>query len=178
MVALNPIENFEGFYYSSNRISIHAPLAGSDISPTARDAPSRNFNPRSPCGERPCRTRYYSEIPVHFNPRSPCGERPGIIHPIEKGHIIFQSTLPLRGATAQYRSRRASTLDFNPRSPCGERPLHIALLRCLMSRYAELHPVLGVYQPLENVYHASKRCEPHAVILNAPCSHRPPDLVR
>ena len=56
-----------------------------------------NFNPRSPCGERP--------LPVlpwawssNFNPRSPCGERLG------------------------RRTGPVLVYHFNPRSPCGERP--------------------------------------------------------
>ena len=35
----------------------------------------------------------------------------------------FQSTLPMRGATASFPSCRRCTADFNPRSPCGERRL-------------------------------------------------------
>ena len=55
-----------------------------------------------------------------FNPHSPCGERPHNcrIHPIESA---FQSTLPMRGATLSVDSRRPDTGDFNPHSPCGER---------------------------------------------------------
>ena len=34
-------------------ISIHAPLAGSDRPKSAETPPRSNFNPRSPCGERP-----------------------------------------------------------------------------------------------------------------------------
>ena len=81
----------------------------------------RDFNPRSPCGERPVAgkaphlrrsisihaPRVGSDGSVfppsgakrHFNPRSPCGERPG-------------SVFPPSGAKRH----------FNPRSPCGERP--------------------------------------------------------
>ena len=55
------------------------------------------FNPRSPCGER----RYNPQImPAsrNFNPRSPCGERHmALIH--QTRQCIFQSTLPMRGAT-------------------------------------------------------------------------------
>ena len=57
-------------------ISIHAPRAGSDSANPGLSAISRNFNPRSPCGER------------RENGRE-CG----------KGGKIFQSTLPVRGAT-------------------------------------------------------------------------------
>ena len=56
------------------------------------------FNPRSPCGER--LGTFISSIAANmdFNPRSPCGER----HHPHYLHIfihIFQSTLPMRGAT-------------------------------------------------------------------------------
>ena len=105
----------------AQKISIHAPRAGSDITrPQTIDA-TGNFNPRSPCGER--LTKYFdwfivTLISIHapragsddirhirapkkhnFNPRSPCGERrsTGLINRLSK---IFQSTLPVRGATA------------------------------------------------------------------------------
>ena len=79
------------------QISIHAPRAGSDRAErNAVDALS-NFNPRSPCGERQgcVRIRIWSQR--------------------------FQSTLPVRGATAFIRSIHTRLNDFNPRSPCGER---------------------------------------------------------
>ena len=78
-------------------ISIHAPLTGSDNSYRTSFFWTAYFNPRSPYGERlpVCRDgRDFQD----FNPRSPYGERQvpqdaGIIH------HVFQSTLPLRGAT-------------------------------------------------------------------------------
>ena len=59
-----------------------------------------NFNPRSPCGER------HSNSPLkifsfNFNPRSPCGERLGL-NVMQSRRILFQSALPLRGATATF----------------------------------------------------------------------------
>ena len=56
-------------------ISIHAPLAGSDVPVTRLDWRQTYFNPRSPCGER---------------------QESGSLPPDVS---IFQSTLPLRGAT-------------------------------------------------------------------------------
>ena len=58
-----------------NHISIHAPLAGCDRC-TVRGARVRcDFNPRTPCGVRPCKTA--KKIPLRdFNPRTPCGVRP------------------------------------------------------------------------------------------------------
>ena len=101
-------------------ISIHAPLTGSD---------NRNF-----------------DLVAHgkyFNPRSPYGERLPPYSYITYG-LLFQSTLPLRGATHLGREllcsdaisihapltgsdillpyRHSVDHDFNPRSPYGERP--------------------------------------------------------
>ena len=56
-------------------ISIHAPLTGSDSGPQWRSEQLKDFNPRSPYGERP-----------------KAGD-------MDKDAAVFQSTLPLRGAT-------------------------------------------------------------------------------
>ncbi len=104
-------------------ISIHTPLAGSDVFRLDACRCTTYFNPHSPCGERlaePSETADMLIISIHtplagsdlaicgfskvcsdFNPHSPCGERP----------------LPRRNL------RCASY--FNPHSPCGERPLRI-----------------------------------------------------
>ena len=63
-------------------ISIHTPLAGSDRKTLKTSANSWNFNPHSPCGERP------ATVTLFFP------------------DTLFQSTLPLRGAT------RASHIRF------------------------------------------------------------------
>ena len=100
-------------------ISIHAPLAGSDLCTTQMMMRCLDFNPRSPCGERQNALEWR-------------GER-----------CLFQSTLPLRGATSRKNesagrhhisihaplagsdvspfSSVTGCLYFNPRSPCGER---------------------------------------------------------
>ncbi len=56
-----------------------------------------DFNPRSPCGERPID---YDDLQTlrNFNPRSPCGERRERPR-MEGREMAFQSTLPMRGAT-------------------------------------------------------------------------------
>ena len=78
-------------------ISIHAPRVGSDFSIFGDCDCLPNFNPRSPCGERP-----RGPVPTHkrldFNPRSPCGERPNSAK-FNARHCRFQSTLPVWGAT-------------------------------------------------------------------------------
>ena len=122
-------------------ISIHAPREGSDLLREGRTNKERNFNPRSPRGERPRWSRktagsshFNPRSPrgerqfsaklvinsVDFNPRSPRGERPThitLIHP----RCLFQSTLPARGATSSTAHRSTRPGDFNPRSPRGER---------------------------------------------------------
>ena len=85
--------------YQLKFISIHAPRAGSDAADGLRFCKNSDFNPRSPCGERPyhcCRTA----LPLYFNPRSPCGERHGG-EPDQGDCLEFQSTLPVRGATGR-----------------------------------------------------------------------------
>ena len=89
-------------------ISIHAPHAGSDFFFLSRILYWLYFNPRSPCGERPC-------IPActlcvgDFNPRSPCGERPGVSLK-RRWFSRFQSTLPMRGATGQWNNHLTSLI--------------------------------------------------------------------
>ena len=101
-------------------MSIHTPLAGSDRS------------------RRTC-----ANVPSYFNPHSPCGER-RFGRRLQVLNKIFQSTLPLRGATAGTAGAATHRLisihtplagsdqrlqsfgelgwNFNPHSPCGERP--------------------------------------------------------
>ena len=131
----------------SHLISIHALLAESDadadstnlatvpfqstlslrratIPPGLHHFPNRNFNPRSPCGERP--GPLTGPAPLrYFNPRSPCGERPGPMVRLNST-ITFQSTLSLRRATSGVTCSSQTCFNFNPRSPCGERPLVVA----------------------------------------------------
>ena len=127
--------------YQDTTISIHTPHAGSDRS-AARYAPNRAyFNPHSPCGERP-KTGGRRPDDRYFNPHSPCGERLRLVYALIYG-CLFQSTLPMRGATVLtfaslflipisihtphagsdvYNTQRiAGKQDFNPHSPCGER---------------------------------------------------------
>ena len=83
---------------------------------------SRHFNPRTPCGVRRRYAEPQGDCPRDFNPRTPCGVRRGpfgllvVVHGISihaplagcdyrypqwsRGLESFQSTHPLRGATA------------------------------------------------------------------------------
>ena len=57
------------------------------------------FNPRSPCGERPATPRPLQPVESGFNPRSPWGERQHR-YCWRRRFQLFQSTLPVGGATA------------------------------------------------------------------------------
>ena len=101
-------------------ISIHTPHAGSDQRRTGKRRYHGYFNPHSPCGERLLQERlrhlsWYISIhtphagsdcklstvlakSMNFNPHSPCGER--LLPAVNSfGIDLFQSTLPMRGAT-------------------------------------------------------------------------------
>ena len=102
-----------------SEISIHAPRMGSDKQKGGDLYETKNFNPRSPHGERLYYTMYRLCF-QYFNPRSPHGERQQTIrHPVIRSRISihaprmgsdtfnkqlsrvgkFQSTLPAWGAT-------------------------------------------------------------------------------
>ena len=81
------------------RISIHAPLTGSDFFQHCLHLQISHFNPRSPYGERLYKLSLFRGL-QHFNPRSPYGERLNDDLP-DLESLQFQSTLPLRGATAR-----------------------------------------------------------------------------
>ena len=88
-------------YRLRNRISIHAPRVGSDLCLVVDFGGTFNFNPRSPCGERL------------------------IGRAVEFSFFVFQSTLPVWGATRESGLETPKICYFNPRSPCGERPKNL-----------------------------------------------------
>ncbi len=101
-----------------------------------RRASRRNFNPRSPRGERPItlsdgsgESRFQSTLPARGATDDCTGYR---------ADEEFQSTLPARGATAERYYILAQPLYFNPRSPRGERQqiLHFLHHREIISIHA------------------------------------------
>ena len=100
-------------------ISIHAPRVGSDFT-----------------------LSIVSVLFPYFNPRSPCGERQNI-NAIMVGKILFQSTLPVWGATENREQLQGRNPDFNPRSPCGERQDVSVLSRKLRFQFQSTLPVWG-----------------------------------
>ena len=80
-------------------ISIHTPLAGSDETRMGVQQ-SRNISIHTPLAGSDRKSCHRLLKWMNFNPHSPCGERPASV---KKGaqNVKFQSTLPLRGATAE-----------------------------------------------------------------------------
>ena len=100
-------------------ISIHAPRTGSDNWSWNNRSAINDFNPRSPHGERHNVERKETSQ-TNFNPRSPHGER-RLSRRMALFTVIFQSTLPARGATPLSFPATNTNVHFNPRSPHGER---------------------------------------------------------
>ena len=126
--------------YNRIRISIHAPLAGRDVQLRGHHVQLRDFNPRAPCGARLVFRKFLS------------------------WRTTFQSTRPLRGATAHKqvclvipiisihaplagRDRKcsgaaAADRNFNPRAPCGARRLN-KLLAIMGEEFQSTRPLRG-----------------------------------
>ncbi len=75
------------------KISIHAPHAGSDIQNISTLVPTYYFNPRSPCGERLDGRKTVTRL------------------------VVFQSTLPMRGATSAKRRNYGTYQAFQSTLP-------------------------------------------------------------
>ena len=114
-----------GFRETQN-ISIHAPRVGGDPGCMTASRAIFYFNPRPPCGGRPCRGISWAGTALYFNPRPPCGGRPSLVHQVDDAGSIsihaprvggdftvkddvsklskFQSTPPVWGATEEWTS--------------------------------------------------------------------------
>ena len=106
--------------YSLERISIHAPRVGRDITPLVRNGGCRNFNPRAPCGARPRMHRQLSLPSIFQSTRPVWGATDRAQNPRSLA-MTFQSTRPVWGATSANPSAENPSTDFNPRAPCGAR---------------------------------------------------------
>ena len=103
----------------STPISIHSPHAGRDDNIQSLVKAYKNFNPLSPCGERPdCIGK--SGLHHNFNPLSPCGERRGCCKVLDRWKQISIHS-PHAGRDIIPPSLWEVIHDFNPLSPCGER---------------------------------------------------------
>ena len=114
-----------------DKISIRAPLAGSDNAEAEPVVLYKDFNPRSPCGERPAPAVVAARLGV-ISIRAPLTGSDSGQSDLFMTTSVFQSALPLRGATLTAKKRQ-STRHFNPRSPCGER-----LIEAMRSTYNKI----------------------------------------
>ena len=125
------------FTISSVFQSTH-PVRGATASTKSQHTALAHFNPRTPCGVR--RHFFHAEllrslISIHA-PRAGCDSSAWLIALLSA--IRFQSTHPVRGATASTKSQHTALAHFNPRTPCGVRRhfFHAELLRSLISIHA------------------------------------------
>ena len=121
-----------------------------------------------------------------FNPPSPCGEGPGLLkRPFP--HMLFQSTLPMRGGTVASAQEAWAMVNFNPPSPCGEGQQmvtffsdnHLQFLvqltkNTLANIYAnKKHTKISIAScTLLPILKNLSQCEPPFYFLSAICSHR------
>ena len=97
-------------------ISTHAPRTGSDWFQIKQWASPRNFNPRSPHGERPPPMTSVSP-PSAFQPTLPARGATLRSAFMVVSLVIFQPTLPARGATRSFPTPGLSDVAFQPTLP-------------------------------------------------------------
>ena len=107
-------------------ISIHALLAESDVVSTLKLANAVLFLSTLSLRRATSAPRITPTASRNFYPRSPCGERQTELDRTTS-KITFLSTLSLRRATASSTVIVILRKNFYPRSPCGERPIHIRI---------------------------------------------------
>ena len=95
------------------------PVGGSDHSWDDFRSAAKDFNPRSPWGERRWRSAKTLAL-VRFQSTLPVGGATWV-HPKGRFYVVFQSTLPVGGATGLRYFHHQGGYHFNPRSPWGER---------------------------------------------------------
>ena len=97
-------------------LSLRRATSPASVTPAA----SRNFYPRSPCGERPQSSA--SSLPsTSISIHALLAESDAMQIVIVIVHTLFLSTLSLRRATVSLRCPCYVPHHFYPRSPCGER---------------------------------------------------------
>ena len=96
------------------------PIRGATRSSPRPSALPANFNPRAPYGARPV-TQTHSPSRKMISIHAPHTGRDDLKASVQELIATFQSTRPIRGATASTLSRRSLYAYFNPRAPYGAR---------------------------------------------------------
>ena len=106
---------------------------------------------------------------MHFNPRSLHGERLAAAA-VLLAHIVFQSTLPARGATLEHELHNGNA-DISIHAPCtgsdgqGTRPIYST------TEFQSTLPARGATFPEGGFYHR------HEISIHAPCTGSDQDLI-
>ena len=108
------IDTYEDLFLST------LPARGATRSVITPDSKTAHFYPRSPRGERRCRSFQTGE-PRYFYPRSPRGERRRPAASLWPGRTDFYPRSPRGERPQRSGSQSRCTADFYPRSPRGER---------------------------------------------------------
>ena len=141
------------------------PLRGATPPRSPGSAAMSNFNPRTPCGVRPMRRGDRQQKQGDFNPRTPCGVRR---HDVQQTVqvFLFQSTHPLRGATAGS-DARPGTVDIS---------IHAPLAGCdSVDQRHGLGAAISIHAPLAGCDTVSILFMPRVTYFNprTPCGVRP-----
>ena len=125
----------------SRRFQSTHPLRGATSQHPANQRPERDFNPRTPCGVRPCAATTLYTCIIYFNPRTPCGVRHVGLQQ-QPGHVAFQSTHPLRGATRVPVDRHAVRL-ISIHAPLAGCDALVTVLSAMTGTFQSTHPLRG-----------------------------------
>ena len=102
-------------------ISIHAPRAGSDPLAMLRELRAKRISIHAPRAGSDRRYPFGSHRNIRISIHAPRAGSDDSVFAYRYKAGVFQSTLPVRGATRHAHNVRFSRCNFNPRSPCGER---------------------------------------------------------
>ena len=135
-------------------ISIHAPLAGRDLDSVGASRPAYHFNPRAPCG-----ARRSSVIGLNSNRlisiHAPLAGRDPYLARSSTGRLLFQSTRPLRGATAKVHKLLYTLLRKKQGFNC----------------FCEKRAFQSAFPPVDKRKSLKSRCEPPWKFLRTATSH-------
>ena len=140
-------------------ISIHAPRGGSDPICQPHFPSFFDFNPRSPWGERLPMQGLRCRRSLNFNPRSPWGER-RLFPLMFILTLLFQSTLPVGGATTRSSNRR-TTSRISIHAPRGGSDNNQFEVRC--QDYISIHAPRGGSDTVRSIWP-----QPRSISIHAP----------
>ena len=137
---------------------------GATASPTTRGPSNSNFNPRSPCGERPC-SRSVDCLMFGISIHAPRVGSDAIPDPTFLTCRISIHA-PRVGSDSAPSPPGGGTKYFNPRSPCGER--HSAVIFVDICRYFNPRSPCGERLLVQLIRREERYFNPRS-----PCGERP-----